>query len=448
MYTIAVTIFTILLVITIHEYGHFWVARRCGVQVLRFAVGFGKPLWRWRDQKNTEFVLASIPLGGYVQMLDERTAEIPPELEHLAFNRKPVLTRIAVVVAGPLANLLLAVVAYWFVFLAGETGPIPIIGPIAPDSVAERAGLESGQEIVAVDGHATPTWQAVNFRLLDRIGDTGQVEFSLRNPGSDVVYQASGSLTNWMSGDGDFDLLGGLGIRPERQPISPLLDTVVAGSPADLAGLQAGDRIVRADGEPVPEWQVWVEYVRARPGQRIALQVERNGDQFETSITPARKLDSSGSAYGQVGVTVRPPQWPPHKLREFHYGPVEALVLSTRRTWDLTVFTFQSIGKMLRGLISHQNLSGPITIARVASDSAQSGLQAYVAFVALLSVSLGVLNLLPIPVLDGGHLLYCVIELVVGRPVPLKVQVLGYQLGLLVIFGVMALALFNDFSRL
>jgi len=448
MYTIAVTIVTLGVLVAFHEYGHFWVARRCGVKVLRFSIGFGTPLFSWRDRHDTEFVIALIPLGGYVKMLDEREDEVTPGMEHLAFNRKPVLQRIAVVAAGPLANLLLAVVAYWFVFLSGESGIAPIVGEVEQGSIAELAGLEPGQEIVAIDGSETPTWQAVNFRLLERIGDSGRLTFSVRYPESDVVYQSEGYLDNWLSEDEQPNLVAGLGIRMYRPPIPVVLDEIMADSPAAAAGLQTGDEVVAADGLPMTQWTDWVDYVRERPGEEIALQFERDGKLEQTLITPARITDEAGVAFGQVGVSVQVPEWPEHMLREFHYGPIAALGAATRRTADLVVFTLKSIKKMIMGLISPKNLSGPITIAKVASASAQSGPEAFIAFLALLSVSLGVLNLLPIPVLDGGHLLYYTFELLVGRPVPLKVQMLGYQVGLFIILGVMVLALYNDFTRL
>jgi len=448
MYTIGITVFTLGVLVAFHEFGHFWVARKCGVKVLRFSIGFGTPLFKWRDSLDTEYVIALIPLGGYVKMLDEREGEVTPGQEHLAFNRKPVLQRIAVVAAGPLANLLLAVVAFWFVFLAGERGIAPLIGSVEPGSVAELAGLEPGQEIVAIDGSPTPTWQAVNFRLLDRIGDSGVIRFDLRYPDSDFVYQSEAYLDEWLSEVEEPNLIGGLGIRMYRPPIPVVLDEVVPDSPAEAAGLRSGDRIVAADGIPMDQWNDWVDYVRARPGEAISIDWQRDGQDLQGVIVPAQKLADSGEAYGQVGVSVVVPEWPDEMVREFHYGPVAALVAAGRRTGELVGFTLNSIKKMISGLISPKNLSGPITIAKVASASAQSGLEAFVAFLALLSVSLGVLNLLPIPVLDGGHLMYYTIELLFGKPVPVKVQMVGYQIGLLIIVGVMMLALYNDFTRL
>jgi regulator of sigma E protease len=446
--TILITLFALALLVTVHEFGHFWVARRCGVTVLRFSVGFGRPLLTWHDRQGTEYVIAMLPLGGYVKMLDERVEEVTPGAEDGAFNRKSVWARIAIVAAGPAANLILAVVAYWFVFIAGETGIAPIIGKVEADSVAAVAGLEVGQEIVAIDGHETPTWQAVNFRLLDHIGDSGPLQFSVRYPDSDLVYQSTAVLQNWLADSEQPNLVSGLGIQAFRPPIPVILDEIVADSPAAAAGLQSGDRVLAADGQPMPEWQLWVEYVRARPGAEMLLAYERDGVAAQTLLVPARKEAEDGSAYGQVGVTVQVPEWPQDMVREFHYGPWSALVAATTRTGDLVIFTLNSIKKMLTGLISTKNLSGPITIAKVASASAESGLESFIAFLALLSVSLGVINLLPVPVLDGGHLLFYSIEALFGRPVPEKVQVVGYQVGLSIIMGVMVLALYNDFTRL
>jgi regulator of sigma E protease len=448
LYTVLITLATLAVLVTVHEYGHFWVARRCGVKVLRFSIGFGKGLYRWYDRQGTEYVIAAIPLGGYVKMLDEREGEVPPGELDQAFNRKPVLQRIAVVIAGPAANLALAVVAYWFLFMAGESGYVPVIGEIEAGSVADVAGLEVGQEIVAVDGAETPTWQALNFRLLDRIGDTGAIRFSVKYPDSDVIYESEGVLQRWLATAEQPDLLGGLGITLHTPEVPPVVDEVVPDSPAEAAGLRFGDRVLRADGLEMRLWMDWVQYVRARPGESISLEIERDGALRQLVVVPEPLTDENGEVFGRVGVSVAMPEMPPEMVRRFHRGPVEALGAGIVRTGELMVFTFNSIKKMIMGLISPKNLSGPITIAKVASASAKSGLESYISFLALLSVSLGVLNLLPIPVLDGGHLLFYTLELLAGRPVPEKIQALGYQLGLFIVLGIMVLALYNDVARL
>lgn len=448
LYTIGITLLTLAILIAVHEFGHFWVARRCGVRVLQFSIGFGPALLRWRDSLGTQYSIAAIPLGGFVKMLDEREGEVPAAELGAAFNRKPVLQRIAVVSAGPLANFILAIAVYWGLFMAGETGYAPVIGEVEAGSPADLAGLEAGQEIIAVDGVETPTWQALSFRLLDRIGDTGSIAFTAKNPGSGAVYESSAQVDRWLADDEQPDLFGGLGITLYTPQVPPVVGQVVEGGAADLAGMQPGDRVIAADGLPMPLWMDWVDYVRARPGKPIEVEYERGGELRRVSIVPEAEVDDSGKSVGRVGLGVELPEMPKELLRRFDRGPVEALGAAVQRTGELSVFTLNSIKKMIIGLISPKNLSGPITIAKVASASAKSGPEAYLSFLALLSVSLGVLNLLPIPVLDGGHLLFYFAELLAGRPVPEKIQALGYQLGLFLVLGIMFLALYNDFSRL
>jgi regulator of sigma E protease len=448
LYTIALTLGTLAVLVAVHEFGHFWVARRCGVQVLRFSIGFGKSLFSWRDRLGTEYSIAAIPLGGYVKMLDEREAEVPAEELHRAFNRKPVLQRIAIVIAGPLANLLLAVVAYWFLFMAGESGYVPIIGEVEPDSIAAVAGLEAGQEIVAVDGTETPTWQALSFRLLDRIGDSGTIRFAVQYPDSNMVYESEAPITRWLSEQEQPDLYGGLGISLYTPEVLSVVGEIVANSPAAASGLLPGDKVLRADGLPMDQWMDWVDYVRARPEQPIELEYQRGNEILKTVLVPERVTDSEGAEIGRVGVAPSMPDMPPELVRTYARGPLESLGAGISRTWEISVFTLKSIKKMVMGLISPKNLSGPITIAKVAAASAKSGLESYISFLALLSVSLGILNLLPIPVLDGGHLLFYLVELLAGRPVPEKIQAVGYQLGLFLVLSMMTFALYNDFTRL
>lgn len=448
LYTIILFLATLALLVAIHEYGHFWVARRCGVHVERFSIGFGTPLYKWRDRRGTEYALAAIPLGGYVKMFGEQDGDVPQEKAHLAFNRKSVLQRIAIVSAGPLANLGLAVVAFWALFLAGESGYVPVVDEVETGSVADVAGLEPGQEIVAVDGRQTPTWQALHFRLLERIGDTGTIRFTAKYPESDLLYESEAVIEQWLSQQDEPDLLGGLGVTLYLPDVLPVVAEVVPDSPAAAAGLQPGDRVLAADGVDMPLWSDWVDYVRARPQEPVRLTVSRDGDRLDMVVVPEGVRDAAGETIGRVGVAVAPPQMPPELVRSFQRGPVEALGAALGRTGELTLFTLNAIKKMLTGAISPKNLGGPITIAKVATDSAKSGLESYIGFLALLSVSLGVLNLLPIPVLDGGHLLFYTIELLAGRPVPEKMQAVGYQLGLVAVLGIMMLAIYNDILRL
>lgn len=448
LYTIVVMLVTLGILVAIHEYGHFWVARRCGVKVLRFSIGFGRALTRWHDRQGTEYMIAAIPLGGYVKMLDEREGEVPPEERHLAFNRQPVLSRIAIVSAGPIANFLLAIAVYWALFMVGESGYAPVVGQVEEGSIAEMAGLEPGQEIVAVDGEDTPTRQALSFRLLDRLGDTGPISFTVKYPDSDMLYDSQAMLDSWLSGADEPDLYRALGLRLYVPEVPPRVSEIVDGGPAAQAGLQAGDLVLGADGNPMSLWEDWVDYVRQRPGEAIDVRYARDGLERTATLVPERVTDETGEAFGRVGMAVVLPEMPASMLRTFDRGPLESLVAGIDRTGEMIGFTLTSIKKMLQGLISPKNLSGPITIAKVASTSAKSGLESYVGFLALLSVSLGVLNLLPIPVLDGGHLLYYTVELIAGRPVPERVQMVGYQVGLFLVLSLMMFALYNDFSRL
>jgi regulator of sigma E protease len=444
--TIIVALVTLGLLVTIHEFGHYWVARRCGVKVLRFSIGFGTPLWRRQNREGTEFTLAAIPLGGYVKMLDEREGDVDIADAPYAFNRQSVWARIAVVAAGPLANFLLAIVVFWALFLQGERGLVPVVGEVLPETPADLAGLEVGQEIVSIDGRETPTVSALNLRLLSRLGESGAITVGVRYPNSDVVYESEAPIERWLAGDEQPDLMAGLGIALDRIPVPPVLEAVVPEAPADRAGFLAGDRVVSADGQPMSEWVDWVDYVRARPGELIDVVVARDGLELTLPLTPER-VGQGDDAYGSVGMQVVVPEIPESRLRAFNRGPIESLLAAADRTGDLIVFTFESMWKMLQGLISPKNLSGPITIAQVAASSAESGLSSWLGFLALLSVSLGALNLLPIPVLDGGHLLFYGVEALTGRPVPEKIQVVGYQVGLALVLSIMGFALYNDLLR-
>lgn len=446
--TLLAFIVTLSILVAVHEFGHFWVARRCGVKVLRFSVGFGKPLLSRRDRHGTEFVVAGIPLGGYVKMLDEREGEVAPEEQHLAFNRQSPGKRIAIAAAGPVANLVLAVLVYWLVFMGGMRGVAPLIADIEPDSLAQQAGLVAGQEIIAVDGKKTPTWEQLNLRLLERVGETGEMAIAAKYPDSDLIYESVVVLDGWLKGVAEPDPVGGLGIGLYRPKVDPVIQEVLADGAAEAAGMQAGDRLVSADGEPIEDWMAWVDYVKARPDKSISLSYERSSSIKQTTITPAGKR-VDGKLIGYVGMgVVPPPPIPDEWFREYHYGPIEAFVAASQRTVHMSVFTVQSIYKMLTGLLSPKNLSGPITIAKVAGASAEYGLSAWLNLLALLSISLAVLNLLPVPVLDGGHIVYGLIELVSGRPVTEKVQMVANQVGVMLVVCLMVFALYNDVLRL
>ena len=447
LYMILGTLVAIGLLVTFHEFGHFWVARRCGVRVLRFSVGFGRPLLRWHDRQGTEFVVAAIPLGGYVKMLDEREGDVPEALLGQAFNRKTVGQRFAIVAAGPLANFLLALLFFWLLAMLGSQQARPVVGAVMPGSLAEQAGVPVGAELLAVDGVATQGWGDVNLQLIRRLGETGSLNLRLLEPGSTLEHERSLALDAWLRGVDEPDPLAALGIQPWRPQAVPLLAQLDPQGPAQQAGLRVGDRLLRLDGIALDDWQQVVDAVRVRPGERVELEVEREGRVFVASLTLAAR-GGGDRPVGYLGAGVAAGEWPAHMLREVRHGPLEAVAEGLSRTWSMSLMTLDSIGKMLFGELSVKNLSGPITIAKVAGASAQSGIGDFLSFLAYLSISLGVLNLLPIPVLDGGHLLFYLVEWVRGKPLSERVQALGMQIGISLVVGLMLLALFNDISRL
>jgi regulator of sigma E protease len=438
---------TLGIVVTVHEFGHFWVARRCGVKVLKFSVGFGRSVWSRQAQDGVEYAIGVLPLGGYVKMLDEREAPVDADLKAQAFNNKSPAQRIAIAAAGPMFNFILAIIVYFVLFLAGERGLAPVIGSVEPGSIAEMAGLESDQEIVAIDGQKTLTWQAVNFALLERLGDSGTIEFSVIYPPSQQIYSSQANLDRWLAGAEDVDLIRELGIEPYRPVIPAIIGGLADDGAAMKAGLQVGDEFVSIDGSTISDWMALVEEVKRSAGQERWLGILRDG----LPLTVAVQIEAAvvdGDTIGRLGVYPAAVDFPVDMIRYLERGPIESLAAALERTGALVVFTLDSMKKMVEGLISPKNLSGPITIAKVATATAERGWASYFEFIALLSVSLGVLNLLPIPVLDGGHILYYAIEWIAGRPVPERVQIMGYQIGLFLVTCLMVFALYNDVARL
>jgi regulator of sigma E protease len=431
------------ILITVHEFGHFWVARKAGIKVLRFSIGFGKPLWmKTAGPDQTEYVLAAIPLGGYVRMLDEREGEVAPEELHRAFNRQPLKKRFAVVVAGPLFNFLLAITAYWFIFVIGVTGMKPIVGEVAPGSIAAKGGLENGDHIVAVGERKTPTWEVVVVAMLEDALNNGEVAIRVQpkqGPEGVRVIQFD-SIPEDMNRGGLLDFVG---IHPYRPAIPPVIDKLAPGGAAEKAGIEVGDKVISADGEPINDWAAWVDYVRARPDQKIMVKVEREGKTTELALTPAR----IEGGVGKIGAGVRLQAMPDDLKSVVQYGPGAALVHAVSKTWNMSVLTLHMLGKMVIGDIALSNLSGPISIARYAGYSASIGFVSFLTFLAVVSISLGVLNLLPVPMLDGGHLLYYVIEFFKGSPVSEAAQMLGQKIGIAMLLSMMLLAFYNDILR-
>ena len=446
LFSIFMALVTLGILVTIHEYGHYWVARRCGVRVLRFAVGFGRPLATRVDKHGTEFALCAIPLGGYVKMLDERdeSQDVSDVNRHESFNAQPVRNKLAIVSAGPAANFLLAIVVLFGLFLRGETGIAPIIEVVEPGSVAFDAGLGQGQEIVAVDGEPTQTVADVRFALLKRLGDTGTIEVAVGSGLSDLRQSYSLPIDRWLGGAEAPDPTRALGLTLGIPPLEPTIGSLVSNGPAMRAGFIVGDDIIEADGREISTWFQWVDLVRARPGEPLDVTVERNGMPVKLTVVP----DRSGAEVGSVGMGVVIPEIPADRIRRQGRNPLEAMMAAVERTYALTVFTFESMWKMIQGLISTKNLSGPIAIAQVAASTAESGFTTWLSFLALLSISLGAINLLPIPVLDGGHIVFHSLEGLLGRPVPEHIQMMSYQVGLLAVFTLMVFAIYNDVARL
>lgn len=429
--------------VTFHEAGHFLVARWAGVHVVRFCVGFGKPLLSWRDRRGTEFCVAALPLGGYVRMFDRRDpdaashAPADPRLRRRSFDRLVPQWRLAITLGGPGANFLLALVFYWLSGVVGVTVGIPHIGAVDPDSPAAQAGLRAGQEVVAVDGKPTAGWMDVGLALAARLGDSGAIEVDTVGGESSGRYRVA--IDQWLDGEDDPDPLAALGLR---SGLLAAIGEVMAGEPAQRAGLRPGDRVTRVDGEPVVLWRDFVERIRASPGRSLQLDVvDDAGAERMLRLTPGTKLDGEGAEYGQIGAYVVLPQ------RLVRYGPIDAVGRAASQTWSNTVLTVGLLAKMATLTVSPSNISGPITIAVVAGDSARVGIGRFLSVLALLSISLGIINLLPIPILDGGQAVAHAVELVRRKPISPVVEAVGAKLGIAMVVGIMVLAFYNDFTR-
>ena len=434
--------------VAVHEFGHFWMARRLGIRVVRFSIGFGRPLWRHRVADGTEYALSAIPLGGYVKLLDEREGPVPPEHLSQAYNRQPVWRRVLVLLAGPAANFLFAVCAYWVLFAVGVPALKPVIGEVTEDSIAARAGLAAGDEIVAVGGRETPTRETAVLAILDQLmqqrpieidlrrGDGAAGEAALRIPGSTRSLTEPGAL------------LPGLGFDFWYPTVPAIVGTVVADSPAARAGVRPGDRIVAIEGEVVEDFPGLVQRVQPNPGRTLGFTIERSDGRVSLPIEvqPQREGDRM---IGRIGVQpVAGSQVPEHMRTVERYGPIEAVGRAADKTWRMSELTVRMLWNVVTGDVSVKNLSGPINIAEYAGFSLRQGALAFLSFLAIVSVSLFVLNLLPIPILDGGQIVFQLAELAKGSPVSERAQAVGQQIGLVLLLVLMSFAFYNDLSRL
>ena len=431
------------ILVFIHEFGHFWVARKNGIKVLRFAVGFGKPIYSWYDKQGTEYTIGLIPLGGYVRMLDTRVDEVEEKDLDVTFNNKKVTQRIAVVAAGPLANFVFAIFALLLMYLIGVPAVKPIVGQVEANSIAAEAGLLPVDEIVQVEDNKVVDWETTAFALLQQVGED-QITVTVRR--DNLERQVKLITPDWTVDEGR--VLAGLGITPYRPAATLTLQQIVEGSAAQKAGLQVNDTLVKMGETELTSWQDAVEIISNAPAQEIAVEILRDGQKITLNVRPDSRQTEDGFSQGYLGVAPVVENWPKGYVFEQQYAILPALQKSLERTWAITSLSFQMIGKLLTGDIGLNNLSGPISIAQGAGISAQSGIVYFLSFLALISVNLGVVNLLPLPVLDGGHLMYFFIELIRGKPVSERVQEMGFRIGAFVLMMIMGIAIINDFARL
>lgn len=448
LHTLFYFIIAISVLVSFHEYGHFWVARKAKVKVLRFSLGFGKILWSYQKHPDsTQYVVSLIPLGGYVKMVDEREGEVKTDDLPFAFNRQPLFIRTAIVAAGPIFNLLLAILLFWCVLVIGETGIKPMIGEIAQGTIAADAGFVEGDEIISVNDIDTPTWmEALNVLASTALEGNQNIKVLVKN--LDDLQNVKNLKLSWQDTQNPDVFFQHLGFKPWSPKLPPVIGKILPNSAAFEAGLKQGDLIISADNQPMTEWMQWVSYVRAHPELPINLIIERDGVSSAISITP-KKTTVDQKIEGKIGATVFVPEQIMKSITvEYSLTPLAAIPAAIKTTYYYSATSLKMMAKMLIGNASVENLSGPISIAQYAGQSASMGLVHFIKYMALVSVSLGVLNLLPIPVLDGGHLLFFAIEAIKGSSVSDKTQLHFQQVGIALLFSLMVLAMFLDIERL
>lgn len=457
MLTALAFIFTLGLLVTVHEYGHFQVAKWCGVKVLKFSIGFGKPLLSKKiglDQ--TEFILAAIPLGGFVKMLDERELDSESESSSAryseadlarAFNRQSVAKRIAIVLAGPAANLLLAILLYWCLLMMGVVGMKPIVGKVIERSPAAVASVTLGETIQKINGKDVATWQEVRWLLLNESLKNKSVEIQAINDKQEIhVHRLDTSSLNLDNASSD--ILNSLGLTIFQPEMPARVGDVLKNSPADLAGLATDDLLMVMNGNPVKNWEAFVQEIRSHANLPLVLVVKRADQEVTLTVRPEPIIEND-KTIGRIGAAFKIEQSELDKfLVTSQYSATESLIKATQKTWETSIFSLKMLGNMITGQLSWKGMSGPVTIASYAGQSANMGIKAFIGFLALISISIGVLNLLPIPVLDGGHFMYYVVEIFTGKPVSEAVMVIGQKIGFTILGFMMILALYNDINRL
>ncbi len=436
------------ILVGIHEWGHFIVARMCGVKVLKFSIGFGQSLYSWVDKKGTEFVIAWIPLGGFVKMVDEREGEVAEEDLPYAFNRKPASQRIAIVAAGPAINLLFAVLVYGFVFMGGQQALIPKVGAVEEGSIAHQAGLKVNDEVVSVEGEVVGSWDDVVQRIILKVLEPGAFSLEVIEAGSEESKSRVFYIEKALVIDEDTDPLLALGIRPAFPKAPAVIGDLSKDGAGRRDGLQVGDKVLSVNNVEIDDWAAWVEAIQASPEIELLVLVEREDVPTELILTPNLKVGSNGERYGFIGAGIAPFEWPEHLVKTIEYNPLEAMAAGAIKTSNSAELILVSTWKLAVGDLSKDNLGGPIKIAQLAGRYADRGIEPYLLFVAYISIVLGVMNLLPIPVLDGGHILFYSIELVFRRPIPEKIQEFLMRVGLVILLTIMSFAIFNDVSGL
>lgn len=433
------------ILVTVHEYGHFWVARKNGVFVERFSIGFGKVLFRRYDKLGTEYVIAAIPLGGYVKMLDERVDTVPEDKKHLSFNGKSIYAKIAIVAAGPMANFLFAIAALAIMYMVGVKSIVPVIGDVQNNSRAQAAGLSAEQTITKIGDETIHDWREATFALMQNMGEA---QVSVEVSGINGTQIKSLNLTGWTLEADAISPLHSVGIVPFRPQVQLTLAQVTDNSAAEKSGLIVGDTIHLVDGTKIETWEQLVTIIQNSADKSLLFTIMRNEQAMNLTVIPHNKPTKDGFSQGYLGVLPVVEAWPEGYISSRQFGPIDAIGQGFAKTWQMIALSFEMIGNLLTGQVSVQNLSGPIGIAVGAGSSVSYGLVAFLSFLALISVNLGVFNLLPLPILDGGHLMYYLIELITKKPVSEKTQELGFRIGALILLLLTGLALFNDFMRL